>query len=448
MKKTLLTGTLAASLFAAPAFAQQPSKVDQVLREVEALSKRVEKLEQENSKLSTQNDELRQTNDRLEATTEYLRDNAQATRKQLAESDTKVAKIGDLEKSAKAADWASKITWKGDLRYRHENVDPEEAITDQTRHRVRARFGLTAKINDTVSGTVQLATNGGNNDPRSTNQTLGDGLSRKGVAIDLAYVEWKPINGLAAQAGKHPYAFQRVGSYFWDGDITWEGGAVKYESGSFFGSAFGSWLSESSTAGDATLLGGQLGFRHDMGGVKLLGALSYLDVGTVQNKITTAATGCTNSPVFFGGPQGNTTFSQGGCARLLNDYNLIEAIAQAEMKIGKFPFTVFADYIQNQEADALDTGYALGFTFGKASDPKTWEFGYVYQDLEKDAQFGQFTDSDFGGGITDSKGSVFKVGYGVAKGWALNGTYFMNERILSAGQRDYDRYQLDLNYKF
>ena len=42
--------------------------------------------------------------------------------------------------------------------------------------------------------------------------------------------------------------------------------------------------------------------------------------------------------------------------------------------------------------------------FNKASAPKSWEIGYVYQKTEKDAVFGQFVDSDFGGGVTDTKG--------------------------------------------
>src|SRR6185369_9085020 len=80
-------------------------------------------------------------------------------------------KVGELEKQQKAqqesqdhttdvmaqtkasvGEWVGRFTWKGDLRYRHENVDPEEAVEDQTRHRIRARFGFSAKVNDTVTG--------------------------------------------------------------------------------------------------------------------------------------------------------------------------------------------------------------------------------------------------------------------------------------------------------
>ena len=216
----------------------------------------VEKLEQDNTTLRTENEELRAKNDRMEATTEYLRDNASATRKQLAEEGPKVA---EADRISKAAEWASRIAWKADLRYRHEFLDPEEAVDDQTRHRIRARFGLTGKVNDTVSATIQLATSGGNNDPRSTNQTLGEGNTRKGVAVDLAYAEWKPVDGFSLLAGKQPQPWVKPPGLLWDGDITPEGIAVKYAKGPFFANTFGFWLSERSTASDATMLGGQLG---------------------------------------------------------------------------------------------------------------------------------------------------------------------------------------------
>ncbi len=450
MKKTLLHVAVA-SLLAAPAYAQQAPTTQEILRQLEALGQRVEKLEQDNGALRTENAELREKNDRIEATTEYLRSNASATRKQLAEEAPKVA---ESDRISKAAEWASRISWKADMRYRHEFVDPEEAVDDQTRHRIRARFGMTGKVNDTLSTTIQVATNGGSSDPRSTNQTLGEGWTRKGVAIDLAYVDWKPISGLAMQFGKMPQPWQKVSSYLWDNDITPEGIAVKYASGHFFANTFGFWLSERSAASDATLLGGQLGLTGNLGDAKLTGAVGYYDVGSVQGKVTTTSTTipCTANTAFFGGPQGNTTVPDGaGCATLANDFNLIDALVQAELNIAERPLTLFAHYLQNQEADDLDTAYAAGFTFGKASDPHSWEFGYTFQSTEKDAQFGQFVDSDFGGGVTDVDGSVIKIGYAPAKNWVLNGTYFLNDRFVDAPgatESDYDRYQLDLNFKF
>lgn len=447
MSKTAVIGIFAC-LLAGTAQAQQPATLDRVLEELAALSARVGRLEQDNAALRAENEALKASNDRIEATSEYLRDNASATRKTLAEDAPKIA---EAERIAKAAEWASRLSWKADFRYRHENIDPEEAVDDQHRQRIRARVGLTGKINDTLSATVQFATTGGNNDPRSTNQTLGEGWTRKGIGLDLAYVDWKPVSGLSLQAGKMPMPWQRVPSLLWDGDLTPEGMAVKYARGPFFANAFGHYLSERSTASDATLIGGQVGATVNVGAAKLMGAVGYYDVGGVQGQVTTAATGCTVNNVFFGGPQGNTTAPVGGCARLANDFNLLEGLLQADFTVGTRPLLLFGHYLENLEAASLDTSYAIGLTYGRASAPKSWEIGYLYQSTEKDSQFGQFLDSDFAGGLTDSQGSVLRLGYAPARNWVLNGAYLMNQRFVDAAgaiRRDYDRYQLDLNYRF
>ena len=78
--------------------------------------------------------------------------------------------------------------------------------------------------------------------------------------------------------------------------------------------------------------------------------------------------------------------------------------------------------------EKLDTAYAAGVSYGAASAAKgTWEFGVLYQQVEKDALFGQLLDSDFGDGNTDTKGFVFRGGYTVARNWTLNATLFLND---------------------
>lgn len=459
MKNTLVASAVAA-LLAVPAYAQQKTtSLDEIRRELAEISQRVQRLEQDKAVLEQQNAELKAQNDELEATTEYLKDNARANRKEIAEADVQVAKVADLEKASKSADWATKIKMKGDFRYRHEFIEDElasGATNERTRQRIRVRLGVEAKVNDTVKAVVQIATSGDDRDPRSTNQTLGDSATRKGIGLDLAYADWAPVAGVNVQLGKIPYAWQRVPSYFWDGDITWEGGAAKYARGNFFGSAFGFWLSEAGSGADSNMAGAQLGFKPKFGSTTLTAALGYYQVGAVQGEVTlTSATPpCAANGAFFGGAQGNRTVVVGGCRTLRDGYELIEGLAQLEFKLGSYPASVFANYIQNQEALDNDSGYAAGFTFGKAGDPKSWEFSYVYQDMDQNAQFAQFVDSDFGGGITFSKGSVFKAAWAPAKNWTINGTYFLNERQLVASGatndiwRDYDRWQLDLNYKF
>ena len=298
---------------------------------------------------------------------------------------------------------------------------------------------------------MQLATNGGSGDPRSTNQSLGDGLNRKGIGLDLAYADWKPVNGLgcAVRQDALSVAARRqlpVGSGHHLG-----GRLGARQPRLLFRERHGLVAVGIGFGDGGTLFGTQLGWKHDYGAVKFLGAVNYIDVGGLQGEVTNAATGCVVNAAFFGGAQGNTTFTDGlGCTRLMDDYNLVEALAQADFKVGgRIPVVVFGDYLRNQRASDHDTGYSLGFGVGKAADPHSWEFGYAWQSLEKDAQFGQFTDSDFGGGITDTRGSVFKFGYAPAKSWTVNATYFLNQRFVNVGTKsDYDRWQLDLNYKF
>jgi hypothetical protein len=453
MNSKLLCGAALVAILAAPvsSMAATDAEFAELRRALDQVTQRLDSLEQKNAALEARNGQLEAKNKALEES-----------------NDKQTDQLAQISSKTKGLDWASRITWKGDFRYRHENIDPFEAATDQDRQRIRARFGLTAKVNDTISTTVQLATNGGNNDPRSTNQTLGSGFDRKGVAIDLAYLDWTPVQGLSFQLGKMAYPFQRVGSYFWDGDITPEGGAIKFARGPFFASAFGYWLSEGALTSESSVAGGQLGVKGDLGSMKWTAAAMYYDLGAVQNKVTSviAPTGgipavCAAGAVrnaFFGGAQGNTTVNLGdNCARLLNDFNIYEVLGQLEFKLGSLPLVVFANYAQNTEAEDLDTAYSGGFTLGRASNPKTWELGYAYQKTEKDALFGQFVDSDFGGGITDVDGSVFKLGFAPAKNWTLNATYFLNQRFIDQPLTvggvprtgvDYDRWQLDFNVKY
>ncbi|MBM4218743.1 MAG: hypothetical protein FJ171_03720 [Gammaproteobacteria bacterium] len=433
MNKSIAAGAIA-MLLSGPALAQNAPTLEGILRELAALTERVERLEQDNARLQTENAALKVTPER-----QVAQDAPQAV---------------EAMRVANAAEWAPRLSWTADLRYRHDYLDAEEAPDDQTRHRIRARLALRARISDTLSGTIGIATNSDTGDPRTTMQTLGDGGSRKGLGLDLAYVDWQPVQGLGLAFGKMPQPWYKATGFFFDNDLNPEGIAVRYATGPFFAHAFGYWLSERSAASDATLLGGQLGMTGQLGDVKLTGALGYFDVGAVQGEITTPdlSVPCVHNGAFFAGPQGNTTFTDAsGCSRLLHDYNMVEAIGQAEFQVGNRPAQVFVQAIRNQEADQLDTGWLAGFTFGKAADPQTWEFGYAYGVIEKDAHFGQLIDSDFAGGVTDVDGGILKVGYAPARDWMLNGTYYMNQRFIDAPgatERSYDRYQIDLNWKF
>jgi hypothetical protein len=79
----------------------------------------------------------------------------------------------------------------------------------------------------------------------------------------------------------------------------------------------------------------------------------------------------------------------------------------------------------------------------------------MYEKSEKNALFGQWVDSDFGAGNTDTKGHIIKAGYAPSKNMVINLTYFLNKLnvdtgIATAGNplRNYNRLQVDFNYKY
>ena len=302
-----------------------------------------------------------------------------------------------------------------------------------------------------------LATGG--DDPRSSNQTLGSSGSRKAIGVELAYVDWTAMQGVDFLLGKQPWPTWRPGnSLFFDGDYTPEGGAVKLERGMLFGTAYGWWLTENYNADpdgvnyDARVYGAQLGLKFPLLGGETRVAAQYYDCVACEHK----------SPLYNNSANGNTTYLQGSSTTnlLAYDYNVVELAAEMNMTLFNLPFQVWANYAENTaSAVQYDTAYAAGVSFGKASNPKTWGAGFWYQSIDKDAVFGQFVDSDFADGKTDGDGWVLRGAYAPVRNFNIQATYFINTLnkdvapVSGIGYSigdglNYDRLQVDLNYKF
>jgi hypothetical protein len=417
MLQTLGVGaTVAALLAVAPARADEVSELKAA---VQALQKRIETLE---SQAKANED----TNDKQTDQIAMVRSNVPS--------------------------WVPNFTWKGDLRYRNENIDQQYAV-ERNRDRIRVRAGFVAKVNDTIKTELQVASAEGN-DPRSSNQTLTGENTRKPLYIDLAYAEWQALPDWKLTAGKMKYPWVRPGqSVLFDGDVNPEGLAVNFAHGDFFASTFYNILEERGAAGESTMFGGQVGWKPALGAGRLTLAASFFDLNSVQHR----------NPFFNAASNGNSTTTVGCFAGqspcLSNDYNLIEGLAEYSVPVAGRPLVLYVDYIKNDAAiNSLDTAYSAGFLYGRASDPRTWEIGYFYQKVEKDSLYAQYTDSDYGAGNTDAKGGVLKFGYAFAKNFTLNGTYFLNKTNMDAPvtvagvgsvfDRDYKRLQVDFNFKY
>ncbi|RKX26581.1 MAG: hypothetical protein DRP45_03210 [Candidatus Zixiibacteriota bacterium] len=359
-----------------------------------------------------------------------------------------------------AGNWWEKVKIKGDFRYRHEMISKEDKDA-RHRQRVRARLGVFGQVSEYTKIGIQLAS--GSNDPASTNQTLDGAFSTKGIGIDLAYFAtgFKGVEGLTVIGGKMKNPFFKPGKaeLIWDGDVNPEGGAATFQKKTdsyvltLTGAGF--WIDERSSSDDSYIAAGQavgrLYFNEKKSNLVLGGSIfNYANAEGYE-------------PFFdHGDPMGNssyehidtlvgdvddTTFVSTTC--YLTGFEVIELFAEVTHKFQNIPVTVIGDFVTNNAADSLNTGWLVGLRVGKAKKPGSWEFRYNYRSLEADAVPGIFTDSDFRGGGTDAKGHEIGGAVQLATNTAFKATFFSNEIGLEETEtEDFGRLQVDLQFKF
>ena len=342
-----------------------------------------------------------------------------------AEVDELSAKVAELESTDDKTSWAEKIKVKGDFRYRVEYSDREGDSDERDRHRIRARLDVIGKPNDTTELGFQLRTAGA--DPRSGNVTLGGDNNSKELGVSRAYAKWQATNAIAFTLGKmkQPWETNPM-DYFYDSDINPEGVSMDFGfGGPFYGNLHYFWIDERSSDDDSAVWGGELGYAGEL----FYASVLYQDYQEMEGR----------NPCYDGDCNGNTVDEDGN---LVYDYNMLQV--RGGVKIAGFD--IFGAWGQNGDAED-DTAYAFGATFGKASDPGTWEVGAVWHDVEKDAIYGGAIDSDVGAGDTDFDGVVFKGAYAPAKNWKIGLTYIMSSVTKTTNERDYDRIQFDFAWK-
>lgn len=395
--------------------------------------------------------------------------------KQKLEDESLNKKIDEVEQKAEqkpsvpdALKWLEKIKISGDFRYRHEHIDSEEISAGnrvgwrngRDRDRIRARLMLEAAVNGDWDVVFRLATGERDilvetnldadmfPDPISSNQTLKQNFSSKDVWIDLAHFIWHPgkIKGLKLFGGKIKMPFYAAGKneLIWDGDLNPEGLAVNYvhtlnENNEIHFGGAGLWVDESGGGADASLWGVQSYLKHKIGNPDhIIAGVTYLDYGNIRGKVDQ-----------YGILAGNTADVTG--TMWASDYDLLEVFAEYGTKCWGMPVSLFGSWVHNLVAvGGQDTGWLVGATLNKASDPGTWQLGYNYREVESDAVFGAFTDSDFLGGGSNGRGHEFNFKYQFAKNVQGALTYFHNENDRGAMSRDLDyrRLQADLQLKF
>ena len=352
----------------------------------------------------------------------------------------------DLNAFQQKVAWASKTQIKGDVRLRYEDQNTDGAASnsgkDQDRQRVRARFGVYSEINPQVDAGIRLAT-GSSSDARSTNENLDNYFVKKSSWIDLAYLDWHPtaLPNLHLIGGKMVQPWVSMGDVIWDGDINPEGATATYKQAigaksELFGSA-GYYNLKDNVDGEGVQ------FRHDL---RMYAGQLGGRFGVTDNLKLTVG-GSVYS--FDGdGKDTRTTLSINGNSAG-EQFKLYEGFAQADVSGLPIPLAVYGQYVKNADASTdQDVAWLAG---AKTKVFDKWSLDYNYRDVQRNAVVGAFTDSDFGGGFTGSRGHKFKVSYDIDKNFALGATYFMAESdtyVTAKRDADVDTLQMDLEAKF
>jgi hypothetical protein len=364
-------------------------------------------------------------------------------------------------------DWVTSLKFNGDLRLRFDRIATEDStFEERNRFRYRLRFGFTAVLKDSwevgigLTSSEQVGRDATAADPISNNQTFGDNASKKAIAIDKVYVKWTPLNNATWSAtstlGKMENPIVFPSTILFDKDYTPEGAAQEFQfrlndqqTFKLLGTAF--ILDEIGTStDDPYLFAGQA--RWDAAwSPKIQSSIGGAMLAMINRR------GLTNGAVPDVGA-GNTRLPPTGI--LANSFSTLYADATLAYIFesfpgyqAPFPISFSGDFIHNFAAKDNDSGYSIGVNIGKAGKKGLWEFNYRYVELQADAWYEEFVESDLGSFYkfappgapgtgyrsgTNQRGHWFKGTYNFYDSVSFSVAYFLTELIHEPAGGSYD----------
>ncbi len=346
-----------------------------------------------------------------------------------------------------------KFHFKGDLRVRHEIIERDdykstEGDQNKYRNRYRLRLGAEADITDNLHFEVGMRSGFAN--PTSGNQTFRDDEHLKDYffqslrfnVLGLSYAS----GNSTYKVGRQPYMMYRPikSQLVWDNDVSLNGVNYQYKDDTKIITlgADRPTLEEASQANEHV----DLFIAQYVQKIKLESAKLNLGTGVYYYD------GLKGNNTLFGSRKGNTTTA----GLYENDYHMVEGFGELQFKdvLGK-PVKVAAGVVYNFGADEKNFGYDLAVQVGKAKKVHDWQVKYSYTDLQEDATYGAYSDSDNFGGGTAAKGHAVRAKYKFEKNVYLAGNFFFNKiyesntkTFSSKTSPDYERVQLDVILKF
>ncbi|MFZ5504788.1 MAG: putative porin [Pseudomonadota bacterium] len=373
------------------------------------------------------------------------------------------------------------------------------ATDDVNRLRLRARLGVLAKINDSVSAGLRFTT-GNVTDRVSTNQTLGSGFNKYSFLVDRAYIKFDPVEWASVSGGRIPNPWFST-DLVWDEDLNFDGLAVNLRNvtptQSLRPFATAGWFplraDNPPNAEKQWLAGGQIGAEYDLSSsTRLRVGLAKYHYGRVEARTDTNFDAIGPLPG-YGRYEHSSALRQKGNTLVLTNpgagaafgettpiYGLASKfepwVLTATADLAHFdPVHVLlsAEYVKNTGfdrgdilrrtglnlTDGKDTAYHVRLMVGMPSVrlADDWQVFASYKYIGSDALIDGFTDSDFGLGGTNLKGFVLGGSYGLYRDTAVGLRWYSARNIqgmtydpaVIAGQRyEVDTVMVDMNVRF
>lgn len=337
-------------------------------------------------------------------------------------------------------EWVTSMRFNGDLRLRYDRITADDAaFVTRDRFRYRLRFGYTAVLKDNFEVGIGLTSsegtgqNGSAADPISNNQSFGDNASKKAIGLDKVYVKWTPVNNATWSAsstiGKFDNPITFPSTILFDKDYTPEGFAQEFTlnlNDNHKLKALGTVFILDEISGDTSdpfMFAGQGRWEANWSpkwSSSIGGALLSIvnRSGLTNGAIPNVGGGNTRT--------GPTGVLSNAFTTLYADANVTYTFEKGPWYNAAFPVTVGGDYLHNFAATGDHQGYSFGVNLGKAGKKGLWEINYRYTELQADAWFEEFVESDFGANYKftapGAGGSGYRSGTNVRGHW-IKGTY-------------------------
>lgn len=327
------------------------------------------------------------------------------------------------------ADSNAGIAWFGEAWVGYDQVEGlPGGREDFDRWRSRLRIGGNWSPTPAweLTGSLRLALG---SDHNRDNRRNNDNERSDGIGLHRLSVRWHAGEATSVLLGKAPLALE-LSPMVWDPDLRPAGAMIEHSIalGDYDRLQLGAgWLAGQALYGDQSrIAAAQLAWRWREGAPTsaaiLLGYLGFSHLDELAR-------------------QGLARTNSIAAGRLVEDYRLLDLQLVGRSGSARWPIEARLDVVHNLGADDQRNGVRASLRAGDAMRARAWEFGYAYQDIERDAVMAAFNSDDWWF-HSATHGHMIWTGYGLDDSWSLRVSGFHERR--DGLDDDTDRLRVDL----